>query len=68
MFFKTQTAADLRRTELHKAEMALVEHQARFDYYEATVVMLKKRVARLRHEVSAGSAGSAETELVARNG
>ena len=65
MFFKKQTPADLRRTELHKAEMALVEHQGRFDYYEATVVMLKKRVARLRHEVSAGSA---ETELVARNG
>ena len=65
MFFKKQTAADLRRTELHKAEMTLVEHQSRFDYYEATVVMLKKRVARLRHEVSAGSA---ETELVARNG
>lgn len=52
MFFKTQTAADLRRTELHKAEMALVEHQARFDYYEATVVMLKKRIARLQNEVS----------------
>ena len=68
MFFKKQTPADLRRTELHKAEMALVEHQGRFDYYEATVVMLMKRVARLRHEVSAGSAGSAETELVARNG
>ena len=65
MFFKKQTAADLRRTELHKAEMTLVEHQSRFDYYEATVAMLKKRVARLRHEVSAGSA---ETELVARNG
>ena len=65
MFFKTQTAADLRRTELHKAEMTLVEHQSRFDYYEATVVMLKKRVARLRHEVSAGSA---EVEMVARNG
>ena len=68
MFFKKQTPADLRRTELHKAEMALVEHQGRFDYYEATVVMLMKRGARLRHEVSAGSAGSAETELVARNG
>ncbi len=65
MFFKKQTAADLRRTELHKAEMTLVEHQSRFDYYEATVVMLKKRVARLRHEVSAGSA---EVEMVARNG
>ena len=68
MFFKKQTAADLHRTELHKTEMALVEHQGRFDYYEATVAMLMKRVARLRHEVSAGSAGSAETELVARNG
>ena len=68
MFFKKQTPADLRRTELHKAEMALVEHHGRFDYYEATMVMLIKHIARLRHEVSAGSAGSAETELVARNG
>lgn len=65
MFFKKQTAADLRRTELHRAEMDLVTHQSRFDYYEATVVMLKKRVARLRHEVSAGAA---EAEPVVRNG
>ena len=51
MFFKKQTVENLRREELRLSELELVNHQARLDYYEATVVMLKKRIARLRSEV-----------------
>ena len=52
MFFKKQTVENLRREELRLSELELVNHQARLDYYEATVVMLKKRITRLRSEVA----------------
>ena len=51
MFFKKQTVENLRREELRLSELELVNHQARLDYYEAAVVMLKKRITRLRSEV-----------------
>lgn len=59
VFFKKQTVDALRREELRMSEIELVNHQGRLDYYEATVLMLRKRITRLRGEVSAngGSAG-----------
>lgn len=53
VFFKKQTVDALRREELRMSEIELVNHQGRLDYYEATVVMLRKRITRLRSEVSA---------------
>lgn len=52
MFFNKPTAAAVRKTELAEAEMQLVQHQKQLDYYEATTVMLKKRISRLQNEVS----------------
>lgn len=63
MLFKKPTAAALRIDELRLAELNLVAHQMRADYYDASVTMLKKRVSRLRQEIAEDTASMTDNSV-----